>query len=97
MIKADVDGSGALALCDVVGFAGIVGDAVTGVPGVEEALSIMSSVSEAAPLRAFFFFVIIEVVECLLELCSCARVAQSVMVALMAGATPAELLRKASP
>lgn len=56
MIKAEVDGSGGLSL-EVVDFSGIEGEAVVGVLGVEAVLSVHSSI---APLRAFFFFVIID-------------------------------------
>ena len=56
MIKAEVDGSGGLSL-ELVGFSGIEGEAVVGVLGVEAVLSVHSSTT---PLRAFFFFVMIE-------------------------------------
>ena len=56
MIKAEVDGSGGLGL-EVVGFSGMEGEAAVGVPGVEAVLSVHSS---TAPLRAFFFFVMVE-------------------------------------
>ena len=56
MIKADVDGSGALGLG--VDFVGTEGDAAVGVLGSEVIFSPMPSVAGAALLRAFFFFVI---------------------------------------
>ena len=60
MIKADVDGSELFALFEVVGLAGIEGDAVSGVLEVEAELSVRSSLTGPEPLGAFFFFVIIE-------------------------------------
>ena len=60
MIKADVDGSELLGLLEVVAFAGIEGDAVSGVFDVDAELSVRSSLAEPEPLRAFFFFVMME-------------------------------------
>ena len=56
MIKADVDGSELLGLLEGVAFAGIEGDAVSGVFDVEAELSVGSSLAEPDPLHAFFFF-----------------------------------------
>ena len=68
MIKADVDGSEALGLFEVVGLGGIEGDAVSGVFEVEAELSVRSSLAGPEPLRAFFFFVMIELRSYLLRI-----------------------------
>ena len=60
MIKADVDGSELLGLCEVVGLAGIEGDAVSGVLEVEAEFSVRSSLAEPEPLCAFFFLVMMK-------------------------------------
>ena len=59
IIKADVAGSGSLAfVVDEVGVSRAEGDAVSGVVGVDAALSVRLSLLANMPLCGFFFFVI---------------------------------------
>ena len=59
IIKADVAGSGNLAfVVDEVGVSRAEGDAVSGVVGVDAALSVRLSLLANMPLCGFFFFVI---------------------------------------
>ena len=59
MIKADVEGSGALVLWLVFNFAGFEGDAVGGVLGVEAKGFVRPSLPESVAVFAFFFFVMV--------------------------------------